>query len=86
MFCSYGSGYRHSNFNIFMIYLYSKPMCGACVERKNQLVHDNTPFEERSGNRILEPEDEIDHEMFLKLAMSGKAVSPLELPQEIEIE
>jgi arsenate reductase-like glutaredoxin family protein len=69
-----------------MIYIYSKEMCGACMNRKEELNKQGIEFEERGGQRILEPEDEIDHEMFLKIAMSGKALTPLELPQEIEIE
>jgi hypothetical protein len=55
------------------------------MNRKEELVEQDIEFEERGGQRILEPEDEIDHEMFLKIAMSGKPLTPLELPQEIEI-
>jgi len=68
-----------------MIYLYSKEMCGACEAREKELKEAGIPFEKREGERILDPVDEIDHEMFIKLAMDGKAVSPLSLPQEIEI-
>jgi hypothetical protein len=68
-----------------MIFLYSKPMCSACIVRKKSLDDAGIPYEDRDGQRILEPEDEVDHEMFLKIAMSGRALTPLELPQEIEI-
>ncbi len=68
-----------------MIYLYSKPMCSACMERKEELHKQGLVFIERDSGRILAPLDDIDKEAVIQISMQGKAITNIELPVEIEI-
>ena len=43
-----------------MIYLYSIENCSACEKLKAHYIKNNIKFEERSGDRMKNPEDEID--------------------------
>jgi len=60
-------------------------MCGACKELKAKYKAEGIEFEERDANRLIEPLDEYDHEMFLKLAQEGKNPVQPELPVEIDV-
>lgn len=68
-----------------MKYIYTKEMCGACIELKEKYNSEGVPFEERSAARILKPEDDIDREAFIQIAQTGKNPTQPELPVEVEI-
>lgn len=68
-----------------MKYIYTKPMCGACIELKEKYRSEGIQFEERKAERILQPEDEIDKEAFIKIAQSGANPTQPELPVEVDV-
>ena len=67
-----------------MKYIYTKEMCSACIELKNKYKAEGTEYEERKAERILQPEDEIDREMFMEIARTGANPTHPILPCEIE--
>ena len=68
-----------------MIYLYTKDMCGACLELKQKYKDEGIEYKERSAERLVTPVDVIDKEMFLKLAMEGGDPVRPTLPVHIEV-
>ncbi len=69
-----------------MKYIYTKDLCSACINLKRGYDADGVVYKERDANRLVEPLDEIDHEMFLKLAQTGKNPAQPELPVEIDVD
>jgi arsenate reductase-like glutaredoxin family protein len=67
-----------------MIYIYSMPMCSACIELKRKYRDKNIEFVERDGNRLKQipiDVDDIDREAMVKLSMQNMV-----FPVEVEIE
>jgi len=68
-------------------YIYTKPMCGACIELKKSLDLQGIKYEERSAARLEFPEDEVDREAFLEeVVMRGKDPKAITLPIEYNYE
>jgi glutaredoxin len=60
-----------------MIYLYSKPMCGACIAQKKKYDKEGTRYEERDAGRLSSPAedfDEVDREARVLMAMQNETL------------
>lgn len=68
-----------------MKYIYTKEMCSACHDLKKHYKELGIEYEEREADRITNPQDDIDKDMFIKIAQEGKSLNPIELPVEIDI-
>ncbi len=68
-----------------MKYIYTKDMCSACIALKKNYRSKGIQFAERDAKRITQPKDEIDKEMFIKVAQDGMSPTDITLPVEIDI-
>lgn len=62
-----------------MKYIYTSPDCPNCETLKNSYKKNNTNFEERSSDRIKNPQDFIDQEALIQASLQN-----MTLPVEIE--
>jgi glutaredoxin len=57
-----------------MIYIYTKPMCSACIDLKNRYKEEGIEFIERNGDRLKAPSedrDEIDVDALVEFSISN---------------
>lgn len=54
-----------------MLYLYSVESCPKCIKLKEHYAKHNIKFEERSGDRLKNPEDEIDLEALVEASSTN---------------
>lgn len=66
-----------------MIYLYSKPMCSACIAQKKEYEENGIEYKERDADRLATTPDnldEVDREAHVKLNMQN-----MKLPVIVEM-
>ena len=63
-----------------MKYVYTADNCPKCTTLKNKLKSEGTPYEERSADRIKNPQDKIDQE-----ALINGSIQNMELPIVVEM-
>lgn len=63
-----------------MKYIYTAEDCPKCEVLKKRYKTEGVRFEERSANRIKQPEDEIDREALVQASMQN-----MELPVEVDM-
>lgn len=64
-----------------MKYIYTKDLCGACIDLKSKYKEQGIEFIERDGNRLSNPgddRDEVDQEAFVQLSMQNM-IFPVEV-------
>ena len=63
-----------------MKYIYTAEDCPKCDSLKKKYKANGVRYEERSANRIKQPEDEIDREALVQASMQN-----MELPVEVDM-
>ena len=63
-----------------MKYIYTAEDCPKCKILKTKYKTEGVRFEERSADRIKQPEDEIDREALVQASMQN-----MELPVEVDV-
>ena len=64
-----------------MKYIYTMPMCGACLKLKKKYIRDGVKYIERDGKRLTDPPgdiDNIDRDAMMRLSMNNM-VFPIEV-------
>ena len=63
-----------------MKYIYTAEDCPKCESLKKKYKVNGVQYEERSADRIKQPEDEIDREALVQASMQN-----MELPVEVDM-
>ncbi len=63
-----------------MKFIYTSEDCPKCEKLKKKYKAEGVRFEERSADRIKQPEDEVDREALVQASMQN-----MELPVEVEM-
>ena len=63
-----------------MKYIYTAEACPKCESLKKKYKANGVRYEERSADRIKQPEDEIDREALVQASMQN-----MELPVEVDM-
>ncbi len=65
-----------------MKYIYTKPMCSACVKLKQVYDTQGVEYVERDADRLKNPMDDVDE--IDKIAFTQLAMQHMVLPVEVE--
>ncbi len=66
-----------------MKYIYTKPMCSACVKLKQAYDTQGVEYVERDADRLKNPMDDVDE--IDKIAFTQLAMQNMTLPVEVEM-